>query len=404
MFKGLVQNEFIKLFSKKKTYIILGLFIILMAGFFFIAESDEKWFLETRSLEFQIESYEREIEWAQQDIKYLKENQDISEADAKLEIAMQEERIADLKNQIKLSKEEYLQTKDLTNKELIEIEIENNKKWLAETEGAESKSYYNNEIERLNAYLENDIPLNILNVNNSISYLLLSFTAIGVGFLAFGLILFNSDIVTGEYNPGTLKFLLIQPVTRIKVLLSKFFVATLSSIGLIIGAQLLSALIVGFIKGFGSLSIPILANMKYEFVFEEGRRILTEVAGSGHFITIGSFLLKSFLLQSLFIIAMISFIFLISVISQSTVISMTILIATLLGSNIIYSLSAAYRKISPFIFLHLTNSQNIISGSIIQETEFINAGFSLSIIVLIITTVVFLSSSLYIFKKRDILI
>lgn len=404
MFKGLIQNEFIKLFSKKKTYIILGLFIILMIGFFFIAESDEKWFLETNSHEYQRESLEREIEWAESDIKYIKEDPDLTESEKKAEIKMQEERIIDLKNQIKFSNEEYLKTKDLTNKEKIALEIKELKKMEADAEDAESKSYFNGEINRLNIYLENDIPMDTLRMNNSISYLILSFTAIGVGFLAFGLILFNSDIVTGEYNPGTLKFLLIQPVTRIKVLLSKFLVAVVSSISLIIGVQILAAIVVGFIKGFGSLSIPVLANQKFEFIFEDGIRQISSISGSGYFITMTSFLLKSFVLQALFITAMISFIFLVSVIFQSTVVSMTVLIATLLGSNIIHSLSGTYRKISPFIFLHLTNAESIISGNIIQETEFMGAGFTSSVIVLVSTTILLLTASLYIFKKRDILI
>ena len=51
---------------------------------------------------------------------------------------------------------------------------------------------------------------------------------LGAGLLVCGIAVFMSDIVSGECTPATLKFLLVQPVTRGKVLLSKFIAVTLT--------------------------------------------------------------------------------------------------------------------------------------------------------------------------------
>jgi len=159
---------------------------------------------------------------------------------------------------------------------------------------------------------------------------------------------------------------------------------------------------VGLFKGFGSLNRPILAGYQYEFVVEFGQKILKQIPNSAHYIPLSEFLMKAFLLEGIFIIVMVSFIFMISTISKSSVIAMTITIGALLGTNIIYMLSTTYRSFSPYIFLHFTNIEAIITGTIVQETRALQFTINNVIMVSIISSIVFLLISLGIFKKRDI--
>ncbi|NLB19461.1 MAG: ABC transporter permease subunit [Clostridium sp.] len=257
---------------------------------------------------------------------------------------------------------------------------------------------------RLTYHIDNNISIAEPNLNTGLNYLNTSLMVILSGFMAFGLILFNADVMSGEYNPGTLKFLLIQPVTRIKVLLSKYLSTVMTSIGLIVGIQLLFALGLGLINGFGSLDLPIMMGERYKEVFEEGYRVLRVIPSSGTLVDFSQYLLQGLLLEILFIFAMVAFIMMVSVISKSTVMAFTVLIGTLLSTNIVYSLSTTYRSLSPFIFLHHTNVNGILSGRIIQETGLLSFTYPLSIIVLTLSTLVFLGISMVIFKKRDILI
>jgi ABC-2 type transport system permease protein len=143
---------------------------------------------------------------------------------------------------------------------------------------------------------------------------------------------------------------------------------------------------------------------RYKEVFEEGYRVLRVIPSSGTLVDFSQYLLQGLLLEILFIFAMVAFIMMVSVISKSTVMAFTVLIGTLLSTNIVYSLSTTYRSLSPFIFLHHTNVNGILSGRIIQETGLLSFTYPLSIIVLTLSTLVFLGISMVIFKKRDILI
>jgi ABC-2 type transport system permease protein len=101
---------------------------------------------------------------------------------------------------------------------------------------------------------------------------------------------------------------------------------------------------------------------------------------------------------------MIAFTTMISVVVKSSVIAFTVLIATLLGTNIIYNISSVYRSLSTYFFLHLTDVDGILSGRIIAQTGALNFSYALSIFILLVSTMILLGISITVFKKRDILI
>jgi len=404
MFSGLVKNEFIKIFSKKKTYIVLLLFVALSVAIAVISEQGEASYLKSIDPAYKIESIKKEIAYQTDYIESIKKNTDISESDKKREFESNASYLSQLETDLTSAKVQLDSSKTYDWVVDANTQLEGLKEQLGSTDDKPQKIQLEQQIQNLNYHLKNNIPLDEENLNTGFNYLRLSITVIMTGLLAFGLILFSGDVMSGEYNPGTLKFLLIQPVTRIKVLISKYLVTVAASIGLVLGFQGLFALGVGIVKGFGSMNLPLFTGQRYETFLQNGVTNYTPTIGTGSFIGQGEYLLRGLFVEALFIATMVAFIMMVSVITKSTVISFTVLIATLLGTNILYNLSTAYRKFSAYIFLHHTNIDGILSGNIIMDTHNLNFTYTLSIIVLVTSCLTFLGIAMTVFKKRDILI
>jgi len=399
MFKGLVINEFVKLFSKKKTYIILALFILLSGVLVYVSETQERTYLKYNSPEYRISNLESEISYQQTYVSGLEENETEG---VKEEIINARAYLTSLEAQLEQAKLELEESEEYDWREGVKEQIKSMEADLSDENNQRYKASLEQEIERLTTYLEHDIRPDDDSYNTGINYYVGNIILVASVFLAFGLILFNADCVSNEYNPATLKFLLIQPVTRIKVLLSKYVVMLFSSLGLIMLTQFVFFLGVGLIKGFGSFARPMLVGLQYEYIIENGKEVLSQISGSGHYIALSEYLLRGLFLQGLFIVVMVTFIFMISTLVKSSVVSITVAISTILGTNIVYMLSTTYRRLSAFIFLQYTEIEGILSGRIISQTGSLAFTLPTVIIVSVISTVVFLTISLVVFKKRDI--
>ncbi|MGN6712653.1 ABC transporter permease subunit [Anaerocolumna jejuensis] len=400
MFLGLLKNELIKLFAKKKTFIIWGLFILLCVMLVVVNETAEKNYLKYNSPKAQVENLTREIANQEDNLKSIQSDTSISKEDKKINIEQTKTYLESLKEQLVSAKASLDSSTDW--KSNLKNQIEEQKKVVESTSDTDSKKDQERELKRLQLHLDNNVQLNDQNYNTGINFYILNITMIAASFLAIGLTLFNGDNVSNEYNPGTLKFLLVQPVSRIKVLLSKYVIMLLSSTVLIMVTQFLFFLGVGIIKGFGSFNRPYLVGLKYEYVYTNGQKFISEVSGSGHFIFLWQYLLEALALQLLFLIVMVTFILMISTISKSSVVTMTVLICAILGSNIVYSLSTTYRKASPFIFLHYANIDDILTGQIVMRTGSFLFTWQTVAGVSALSTIIFLGVSLWVFKKRDI--
>lgn len=402
---GLVKNEFIKLFSRKKTYIIILLFVALSAMFVFIKESEERSFLQYSNPAFQLQQGKDSLAYYEQDLIGIRNNTELSEV-------QKTKRLDEVTNAIAEQKSYIAQLEEaVANKDELDwrIDIRNQIKSMEdmrdmESQDASSKAYFNAEISRLQAYIDHDINPSETSMNNGFQYLLFNLTFLASGFLAFGVVLFNADSVSGEYNPGTMKFLLIQPVTRIKVLLSKFIVMAVSSVTLILGTQGIMTAIVGIWKGMGNPNVPMAYGQRFQIVLEKGQETLKEIPNTLTYIPISDYLLKALLLQALFIVTALAFVFMVSTISKSSVISMTIGIGAVLGSSILFAISGTLKKMGHLFFINYSNVEGILSGSAIREYMNPNLTLQTAVIVMTASTIAFLLISLAVFKKRDVLI
>lgn len=402
---GLIKNEFIKLFSRKKTYIIILLFVALSAMFVFIKESEERDYLRYSDPAFQLQQGKESLSYYEQNLTEIRSNPELTDAQKATRLEEMESALAEQKSYIAQLEEAVANEKTFDWRVDVRNQIKSMEDMLdMENQDTSSKAYFSTEISRLQAYLDHDINPSETNMNNGLQYLLFNLAFLATGFLAFGVVLFNADAVSGEYNPGTMKFLLIQPVTRIKVLLSKFIVMAVSSVGLILGTQAIMTAFVGLWKGMGNPNVPMAYGQRFQIVMEKGQEALKEIPNTLTYIPLSDYLMKALLLQALFIVTALAFVFMVSTISKSSVISMTIGIGTVLGSTILFAISGTLKKMGHLFFINYSNVEGILSGSAIRE--FMNPNFTLAtaVIVLCASTSAFLFISLVVFKKRDVLI
>lgn len=316
----LVKNELIKITRRSKTWIVFGMFFVLVAGAIYLNYSEEKNIKYYNSPEAQIENIQNQIE-------YL--NNRSKELEGKTEEWAESERIGN-KNQLEnLNKELAEQQELLKHKDepdFWKLSLTKEKERLQENidiamQDEEHVTSLKEQIAEIDKALEeNKRPIeswefNAINFGRSL------FKLIGLIILASGIAVFMSDIVSGESTPPTLKFLLVQPIKRGKVILSKFIAVVLTVVTMIGGLEIIAFGIVGLIKGFNGWDMKEIIGIKYEWdystVATQGSPTLKAIENSGIGTTRWNLLLQSFGLQILFIIACCAFIFLISSIFKS---------------------------------------------------------------------------------------
>ncbi|KYC92345.1 ABC transporter permease [Heyndrickxia sporothermodurans] len=191
------------------------------------------------------------------------------------------------------------------------------------------------------------------------------------------LMIFASNIMAKEERWGTIKFLLIRPYSRSKIILSKYLTVFLLAIGFYLLLIILLGIIGVIIYGFGSLRSVTL-------IVQDG-----QVLEHNLIVTV----LKQYIYNFLPILAYTSLAFMISTILRSNglAIAVSIIVSTLGGM-----ISSAISKfnLSRYILFTNTDLNKYLSNSFSTNDMF-------SITVIIIYTILFLLISLLVFKKRD---
>jgi ABC-2 type transport system permease protein len=400
MMVTLIRNEIIKLMQRRKTLVVTGLFILLVGFMAFAsyknAESMNEW-----------NKPERRIQNEQENIAHLNK--------MKNDTSIPEEE--------KLHFDEEIKQANLRIEEIKKEQSSGKKDWrvtlkeeIKQVEGQINNTQINNEEkERLNIdlmtkkyLLDKDIEpeYNSYDVTAT-KFIRDLFNILGVIFLAVGITIFSSDMVSGEYTPPTMKFLLTQPVSRGKVLLSKFIALTLSSSIIIVLIEIIAFLVVGFIFSFGNMDYPVAVGSR--FVYDNaiasgmGQKVLKMVAGSTTIIPMWKYLIQMFLLQILFIIASAAFAFLLSTIVKSSMVSMAINIVLIIAFTMFQSIPYVSKYVH-YIFSTFGDPSMVLSGRIATQFNNPNITIGFTIGVLVIWTIVSYVISHVVFTKKDILI
>ena len=387
---NLVKNELIKLVHRKKTIVVLIGFIALISIMAFSMNNESNTFKKMQTPEFQKKNLNYSIDAITHRLK---------------ESSISEEEKNQLEASLKSSTDELevLESgKEIDWKDQAKNYIERLKKDKVTANYSFDQEEHRGQIVLYQYLLDNNIkPVNDLEFYGS-TYLKSLFSMLGTIFLAVIVAILLADIVSGEYSPATVKFLLTQPVSRGKVLLSKFITAILSSVFLICIVEIIAFVIVGLIVGFGNMNYPKLVGTKYQFNTNTSGEVLIGIIGTGHIITTSQFLLEAFLLQILFVVACTSFIFMLSTILKNSMVVMGTSVVAIISVTILAHFSAI-SKLASFIFIIYGDTPNILNGGMGQQYLVPSITIELSIIVMTVWTVVCYLISHLVFVRRDIL-
>ena len=217
--------------------------------------------------------------------------------------------------------------------------------------------------------LKNDIAsapentgLNNLNEINFWSVLGLSTLMINV--ISLAIIIIAGASIANEFSSGTIKFLLINPVKRSKIFLSKYVMILTLSVFLILGFYVVNVLCAGILFGFDSITSPY----------------LYAVDGAIHQMPGLSFVLWKYLLGSVNLIVMGTLAFAISSLLRNAALAIGVSVFALLGGNIIMSILGGMLKFDWARFLIFANVDlnAIIEGNTMFQG--MTVGFSFAVI------------------------
>lgn len=398
----LIRNEIKKLLKRKKTLVVLIVFAALIALICYASYKEAYNFRLYNSpasrkanLEEQINNYKK----AAEDTGLSQEEKD----KINNEIAIMKDELA----KIDASSVQNNNWKEDLKKEVDDLKesLKNSNQALSDAQGKD-RELLRTQIITDEYLIDHNIRPSDYGDFNAAKYVKNLLIALGAVFLIVGIMIFAADMVSGEFTPPTMKVLLTQPVSRAKILLSKFIAAVIASIILIICLELISFLIMGLIFGFGNSLYPVVAGTKYRIIASNENsmgRQLVGVYGSSYIIPMWQYLVRIFLFETLFIIACTSFAFLISTLFKSSMVSVAsgtvIAIALIIFQNM-----QPFPKLVPYLITTYGNFDGIVSGSIAQNINNTMVTPMLSCIVLVGWTVVCYIIAHVIFIKRDVLI
>ncbi|KRU26794.1 ABC-2 family transporter protein [Clostridium sporogenes] len=227
------------------------------------------------------------------------------------------------------------------------------------------------------------------------------------------LIILLSDIVSGEYAPNTIKMSLTKPISRKKIIISKFVVSTIIGASAIIISTIIFIIEAGINFGFSDYKMPFDVGAKYVLNKSIPLTVTTSqmepVRNSISIVPLWSGIVRFVLIAILVSIASISILIFISTICKrsliSSIISFTLVIAAsliyffkLMGDNIAATKYGVLLKFTPIPYIF--QIFEVLSGYIsVRLASSINIFFVLIICLGWSLIMMFLST--YIFSKRD---
>ncbi|MFS0674024.1 ABC transporter permease [Ornithinibacillus sp. 179-J 7C1 HS] len=195
-------------------------------------------------------------------------------------------------------------------------------------------------------------------------------------------IIVAAGILANEFKWGTIKLLLIRPISRVKILISKYVAVLLFAFNTLIFLIILSWVIGAILFGVDGLNPYMVVEKSGEFAYVS---IINEV-------------LISYGLKLVNLVMMATFAFMISSIFRSSAIAIGTAVFLMLAGNSIV-LFFADRGWAKYILFANTDLSQYIDG---VEPLMEGMSITFSITVLIVYFVIFAISSWIVFTKRDV--
>ncbi|SHJ27321.1 ABC-2 type transport system permease protein [Clostridium cavendishii DSM 21758] len=399
MFK-LIKNEIKKILLSKKYIIAIGIFLILYSGMTFLSYNNA---MNSKPAE-RIKSNEKYIKNLNEE-KNDKDITDKKKAEIDNKIKEIENINKNLQFQIENSNLKW-QDRLKKNNEVIEQKIKDNK------DGDEAIIQYKQEIEVNNYSLKNNIEPT---PNNKVTaFSLMPKVNIFTGMLIITIIIaiISSDLIAGEFTPATIKLLLTKPVSRQKVLFSKFIAAICVCTVSFLLVKLIVFLIIGIGFGFGDYREPMGVYTAYindkNLVAKLGFGVKPDTNSFKIYSVLQAMLLSEGI-NILFIIACTAVCLLISTLTKksSSSISITVIFFVILsifgGSQLANGQNGVIKKILSVLFTTYSSGELVISGETNKMLGFAYANNYFAIGILIVWIIVCYGIANMVFTKRDIL-
>ncbi|QGH33076.1 ABC transporter permease subunit [Gracilibacillus salitolerans] len=195
-------------------------------------------------------------------------------------------------------------------------------------------------------------------------------------------IIVAAGIISNEYRWGTIKLLLIRPISRTKILFSKFVSVLLFSVTMLVFLFIISLVIGAIFFGINGWN-PDLVQMGADGIEE---------------ISIFAEIFTQYGLNMVNLVMMATFAFMISTLFRSSAMAIGLAIFLMFTGNTIIGFVAEYDWAKYILFANTNLNQYIGNGSPIIDS--MTLGFSITI--LVIYFVLFLLVSWLSFTKRDI--
>ena len=396
----LISNEVKKLMRRKKTIIIFAAFVLLTVAIGYGSYRENLNRKQWDSPEYRQKNIEESIKYMKQDMENPNSSEDTKKFN-KENIANMEQELSQIKLEVS--------GKHVDWKVQLKDQIDNVEKTLNDKNlglPSSDKDRMKLELQQLQYLYDNNIEPESRSTLDAFSFIKTLFMVLGTIFIAVGVMVFTGDIVSGEFTPPTMKILLTQPVSRAKVLASKFIAVAGVAIILILVVEILSFIIMGLIFGFGNPNYPMITGTLYKWDLAQsayGGHPLVAVAGSSYIISTGAFVLKMFLLQTLFIITCVSVAFMLSSIVKSSMVSVSVSIVIVVAFTILLEMPAL-KKFAQYIFTSYGTVGQVFTGDLVMRYNNPNVSTIFGIGTLIITSIICYLISHIVFTRKDILI
>lgn len=202
-----------------------------------------------------------------------------------------------------------------------------------------------------------------------------------VSFVTMFTVIIGAGIVAGEHSKGTIKLLMIRPVKRWKILLSKWLSTVLFSMIMVLALIGISLITGGFLYGFTI----------------DGLRVVEVVDGAVRDMSVWAYMAVTYSLAWMELIIMTTFAFMLGAVFRNQSLSIGLsLVLLFTGGQIVYLLSS-YDWAKYLLFAHTNLVQHFNGQPMIDS---VSATFSVGVVVVYFT--VFKAIAYLSFSKRDI--
>lgn len=237
--------------------------------------------------------------------------------------------------------------------------------------------------------LENNIPQVEFqqDIRNSVDTTYLMYVSIAIILC----IIIGGGIVSSEYSTGTVRLLMIRPVSRWKILLSKLISVFIIGYGVLLTTVVLNIISSGIINGFGGLATNVIAF--------SGDKIVEQ-----NFIIS---IIPKLLFSSISLIFIIALVFAISTIIKNTALAVGLTTVAYLGSSVATMIMASLgmkwvgKTILPYMNLS-TFVTNPNYAEMLKSEYNIVLNSTMGAIQLLVFAAILIIASFIVFQKRDV--